>query len=134
MVKATKRVLLRGPCRGGLYPLPDSSTGPSKHAFNTIKPTATRWHSRLGHPSLEVVRRVVREHDLPCSSSVHSESVCDACQRAKAHQLPFPISASRSTAPLELIFSDVWGPAIDSFGGKKYYVSFIDDYSKFTWI
>jgi RAB protein geranylgeranyltransferase component A len=35
---------------------------------------------------------------------------------------------------LELIFSDVWRPAIDSFGRKKYYVSFIDDYNKFTWI
>ena len=39
-----------------------------------------------------------------------------------------------SHAPLELIFSDVWGHARDSFGRKKYYVSFIDDYSKCTWI
>jgi hypothetical protein len=60
--------------------------------------------------------------------------VCDTCAYAKAHQLPFQISSSRSSAPLELVFSDVWGCAIDSFDRKKYYVSFIDDYSKFTWI
>jgi hypothetical protein len=24
------------------------------------------------------------------------------------------------------------GPALDSFGNKKYYIRFIDDYSKFT--
>jgi hypothetical protein len=35
-------------------------------------------------------------------------------------------------APLELIHSDVWGPMIQSFGHKKYYVSFINNYSKFT--
>jgi histone deacetylase 1/2 len=33
-----------------------------------------------------------------------------------------------------LIFSDVWGPAPDSVGRNKYYVSFIDDHSKFVWI
>jgi hypothetical protein len=60
--------------------------------------------------------------------------MCDACACAKAHQLPYSISSSRSFTPLELVFSDVWGRAIDSFGRKKYYVSFIDDYSKFTWI
>jgi histone deacetylase 1/2 len=60
--------------------------------------------------------------------------VCDACQQAKSHQLPYPISTSVSHAPLEIIFYDVWGPALDSFGRKNYYVSFIDDFSKFTWI
>jgi histone deacetylase 1/2 len=28
----------------------------------------------------------------------------------------------------------VWGPACASFGNYKYYASFFDDYSKFTWI
>ena len=72
--------------------------------------------------------------NLQLSSSENKESVCDACQCAKSHQLPYPKSNSVSHAPLELIFSDVWGHARDSFGRKKYYVSFIDDYSKFTWI
>jgi histone deacetylase 1/2 len=52
---------------------------------------------------------------------------------AKSHQLSFPISNHVSTAPLELIFTDVWGPAIPSASGLKYYVSFIDDFTKFTW-
>jgi histone deacetylase 1/2 len=60
--------------------------------------------------------------------------VCDACQQAKSHQLPYPKSTSESQFPLDLVFSDVWGPAPDSVGRKKYYVSFIDDFSKFTWI
>jgi hypothetical protein len=39
-----------------------------------------------------------------------------------------------SSHPLKLIFSDVWGPAPESVGQYIYYVSFVDDYSKFTWI
>jgi hypothetical protein len=69
-----------------------------------------------------------------CSGLDSSEYVCDACLRAKAHQLPYPKSTSQSAAPLDLVFFDVWGPAIDSFCNKRYYVNFIDDYSKFTWI
>jgi hypothetical protein len=50
------------------------------------------------------------------------------------HQLPYPKSFSVSKSPLELIFSDVWGHACYSIGRNKYYVSFINDFSKFTWI
>jgi hypothetical protein len=129
----TKKVLLRGPCRGGLYPIP-SSFPPSfqKYAFVANKLSYDRWHARLGHSLHEVVRHVVHNYNLSCSSLDNKEVICDACLRAKAHQLPYLVSTSRSSFPLELVFSDVWGPAINSFGGKKYYVSFIDDCSKFT--
>ncbi|WVZ49395.1 hypothetical protein U9M48_000761 [Paspalum notatum var. saurae] len=54
--------------------------------------------------------------------------------QAKSHQLPYPKSTSISSHPLELVFSNVWGLAPDFVGRYKYYVSFIDDYIKFTWI
>jgi histone deacetylase 1/2 len=34
---------------------------------------------------------------------------------------------------LEQVFSDVWGPTPLSIREHQYYVSFIDDFSKFTW-
>jgi hypothetical protein len=64
----------------------------------------------------------------------NNETISYACQKAKSHQLPYSTSTSASSARLELVVSDVWGPTLDSIGGKKYYVSFIDDFSKFTWI
>ena len=87
----------------------------------------------MGHPSSIIVDRVIRDNNLSFSRE-SSLAVCDACQQAKSHQLPYPKSTSVSSYPLELIFSDVWGPAPQSVGRYQYYVSFIDDFSKFTWI
>jgi histone deacetylase 1/2 len=46
----------------------------------------------------------------------------------------FSLSQHVTTAPLELIYSDVWGPAQTSVSGHNYYVSFVDAYSRFTWL
>jgi histone deacetylase 1/2 len=40
----------------------------------------------------------------------------------------------KTTAPLDLIFSDVWGPApMFSFDGFHYFVIFIDAHTKYIW-
>lgn len=54
---------------------------------------------------------------------------------AKSHHLPFSPSLSTTSSPLDLIHSDVWGPSqITSHKGFRYYIIFVDDYSRFTWI
>jgi hypothetical protein len=121
--QVTKKVLLRRPCKGGLYPLP-SSLPPSlqKFASIAIKLSPDRWHNRLGHPSHDIVHRVLWDNNLLCSTTMNKESICDACLQAKGRQLPYPISSSHSSVPLDLVFSHVWDPTINSFGSMKYYV------------
>jgi hypothetical protein len=92
------------------------------------------WHHRLGHASTSIVQQVLSRHKISFASDSNNKQVCDACQKGKSHQLPYPKSTSVSTSPLDLVFSDFWGPAPTSVGRFNYYVSFIDDYSKFTWI
>jgi hypothetical protein len=132
--QVTRKDLLSGPCKGSLYPFLPLPSTTQKLILSAIKPLTEHWHCRLGHPARDIVLRIIRDNNLLCSGVMSNESVCDACLCAKAHQLPYPISSSRSMAPLDLVHTDVWGPVIDSFGNKKYYVSFIDYFSKFTWI
>ena len=91
-----------------------------------------QWHAWFGHPSVQVVRSILSLHHLPCRAETSLSTVCNACQLAKSHQLPYHSSTFHATTPLELIYSDVWGPTPVSIGGYKYYISFIDAISKFT--
>jgi hypothetical protein len=105
----------------------------AKLTFTAIKPSSSTWHCRLGHPSSFIVQQVLRKNKIAYTPE-STPYVCDSCQLAKSHQHPYPISTSVSTVPLEQVFSDVWGPAPLSVGKHAYYVSFIDDFTKFTWI
>jgi hypothetical protein len=90
----TRKLLLQGRCKNRLYPLPLeawlSRTPLNKNVLTTIKPSMARWHHRLGHASSPIVRRVISQNNLCHSKENLEESMCDACQRAKSHQLPFP--------------------------------------------
>jgi hypothetical protein len=59
----SRSILLKGPCRGGLYPLHASSLKKLafevKVACGAIKPSIKRWHNHLGHPAIPIVQRVI---------------------------------------------------------------------------
>ena len=117
--QVTKKIIHRGQCVGGLYPLISSLVSPhtsQKHAFVAAKPSQEMWHSCLGRPLLAIVQQAVSKNKLPSVRNSTIQSICDSCQKAKSHQLPYPVSTSVSSVPLQLIFSDVWGPAPISVG------------------
>nr|KYP53123.1 Retrovirus-related Pol polyprotein from transposon TNT 1-94 [Cajanus cajan] len=66
----------------------------------------------------------------------HQDSiVCKSCCIGKSHTPPFSDSSTLYNSPLELVYSDVWGPShYVSREGFRYYVHFTDVFSKYTWI
>jgi transposase InsO family protein len=93
------------------------------------------WHRRLAHinyKALPYVSKVVI--GLP-EFKVDHEGVCKGCAQGKNINNPFPKSDHKEKGILELIQSDVCGPMPStSLSGYAYYVSFIDDYSRKTWV
>ena len=57
------------------------------------------------------------------------------CQFSKQIVLPFNNNVSHALSSFDLIHSDVWGPSpISTPGGSRYFVIFVDDFSRYTWI
>lgn len=94
----------------------------------------TVWHKRLGHLSsllLSKLRKMIEDpQHLPTSAE---KQKCKDCLLAKSTKLPKTTPGSKTHAPLELIHSDLSGKfSIEARGGFLYYISFIDDFSRYT--
>jgi hypothetical protein len=84
--QATRKVLLRSPCRGGLYPLLQHLPSPTQRLIlSAIKPSLEWLHCHLGHPTRDIVSHIIRTNKFSCSPSDTIESMCDACLYGKAH-------------------------------------------------
>ena len=61
--------------------------------------------------------------------------VCESCLEGKMTTRPFSAKGERSKEPLQLVHSDVCGPlSVQDKGGYKYFVTFIDDYSRYDYV
>jgi hypothetical protein len=93
------------------------------------------WHRRYAHlnyQALPFLEKMVE--GIPELQSTH-EGICRGCALGKNVKKPFSSSNNRSKEILDLIHSDVCGlMPVKSLGGSLYYVTFIDDYSRKTWL
>ncbi|CAI7772049.1 unnamed protein product [Closterium sp. NIES-54] len=97
------------------------------------------WHHRLGHPSLPRLRGM-HSHllvsglprslpPLPPSPAPPCLSWVEGRQRAAPHSSSFP----PTTAPLQTLHMDMWGPArVSGQGRERYFLLVVDDYTRYT--
>ncbi|CAL2265197.1 unnamed protein product [Prunus armeniaca] len=103
----------------------------------TIKETTWCWHRRYGHlnlPNLRMLQQKELVYGLPEIGDL--EKMCQGCAMGKSHREAFDKEkAWRASMPLELIHSDVCGPMQSTtIGGNKYFLTFIDDYTRMCWV
>ncbi|KAL0303823.1 UNVERIFIED_CONTAM: Retrovirus-related Pol polyprotein from transposon TNT 1-94, partial [Sesamum radiatum] len=90
------------------------------------------WHGRLGHVNFDSVKRL-KSMNLIDISEADKCSKCSVCVESKFVRKPFKPVTQRCTELLELIHSDLADfKNTLSKGGKRYYISFVDDYSRYT--
>jgi hypothetical protein len=93
------------------------------------------WHRRMAHlhhGDLGILREIV--NGVPEFNTEHQE-VCKGCVIGKYAKTSFPSSDNKVTGILDLIHTDVCGPmSFASLSGFLYYATFIDDFSRESWI
>jgi len=130
--------------RGGLYYLMEEPNYLSAKVLATESKNsaaAILWHQRLGHSHIENLRKMqkkglVRSDSFLKADFTGEQDLCIGCMQGKFSRTSFPgISESRTTTILELVHTDLCGPMdISSLGGSRFFLTFIDDYSRYTYV
>lgn len=88
------------------------------------------WRRRLGDIPMAILRKIPIFQNK-CSFSLNH---CSVCPLAIQTRTTFQHITSRATASFELLHLDVWAAyKIDTHDGIKYFLTVVDDNSRWTW-
>ncbi|KAL4388782.1 hypothetical protein GQ457_09G029540 [Hibiscus cannabinus] len=115
----------------------DIESGEVKCMKTAIKDDSWLWHLRYGHlgfTGMKLLSKAKMVNGLPEINP--PIQLCEACIKGKQHRQRFEVGKSwRARRPLEIVHTDIAGPFdIPSLGGNRYYLTFIDDYSRKCWV
>ena len=136
-IKKEGRIIARGRREGRMFIIDAHKMKSAMFAKgHKVDADIELWHKRICHINLQKLKGmqskgvVIR---LPTFTEKEITCVCEACQFGKQDWQPFPKERNMSKWILDVIHSDVWWPAqTATFGGYRYYMTFIDDFSRHT--
>ncbi|GJS56357.1 retrovirus-related pol polyprotein from transposon TNT 1-94 [Tanacetum coccineum] len=130
------KVIGRGIRKKGLYVMKLGNKPKDQICLATIDENSTLWHRRLGHANMRLIQSLASKElvrNLPRIK--FDQHFCDACKIGKqAHASHKAKNLVSTTRCLELLHMDLFGPsAVRSYGGNRYTLVIVDDYSRYTW-
>ncbi|GJR05477.1 retrovirus-related pol polyprotein from transposon TNT 1-94 [Tanacetum coccineum] len=130
------KVIGRGIRKKGLYVMKLGNKPKDQICLATIDENSTLWHRRLGHANMRLIQSLASKElvrNLP--KLKFDQHLCDACKIGKqAHASHKAKNIVSTTRCLELLHMDLFGPsAVRSYGGNRYTLVIVDDYSRYTW-
>jgi len=118
----------------------DSVTEPiTKYASpaTTVPLDLALWHRRRTHHNLPDVKALIERKlvtGMQLDVQTAPDLLCEPCLAGKMHANPFPSTSWRASRLLELVHSDVHAVPYPSFSGYCYWVTFINDYSRYRFV
>ena len=94
-----------------------------------------QWHHRLGHlhPKSMQTSQVHQLMEGIPRKPFKDLSICEGFIYGKQCRQRFPLHTHQTIRPLQLVHSDLCGPLpTSSITGNRYFITFIDDYTRFT--
>ena len=140
ILDAKRKLVAAGTRVGSLYYL-DCLTGCQQINAAASVCQETRgevWHRRFGHLGARNLQKLAKDKlvdgfDYDVSKKI---GFCESCAEGKHHRSQFPTNGcKRSEEPLGLVHSDVCGKMnTKSLSGAEYFLTFIDDRTRYVWM
>ncbi|GJT96541.1 retrovirus-related pol polyprotein from transposon TNT 1-94 [Tanacetum coccineum] len=130
------KVIGKGIRKKGLYVMKLGNKPKEKICLATIDENSTLWHRRLGHANMRLVQSLAsKELVRNLLKLKFDQHFYDAYKIGKqaytSHKAKNMVSTTRR---LELLHMDLFGPStVQSYGGNRYTLVIVDDYSRYTW-
>ena len=92
------------------------------------------WHMRFGHAGEKSLQTLAMQGLLKGAKTCKLD-FCEQCVLGKQKWVKFGTAIHNTEGILDYIHTDVWGPTkTASLGGKHYFVTFVDDFSRRVWV
>eukprot|EP00833_Pecoramyces_ruminatium_P017030 jgi/Orpsp1_1/1191062/evm.model.d7180000083239.1 len=85
------------------------------------------WHRRFGHFNIDLIKNKLIKLKINIPK-------CKICLKSKLKNFPFYPATNHTNNPFELIHMDLVQAPDYSIYGNKYFLTILDDYSRYSWV